>query len=224
LSDGGQLYTINFNVAPPTATLVSSLNTPRFPSGFQSLMDFNPVVDAIRLIGGDTLNYAVVKGANGILNTTAVQTSLTYAVGDVNAGKTPKVIGGAYNNNVAGATTTIFYAMDHDLDTLVTIADKTATGSSNTGGGRLQTIGRLVDSAGNQITVNALADIDIVTLNGVNFLVGASRDITFQISLNQINPNLPLGTTQNVVVQGFGFPTNPASRSSFIDIAASTLQ
>jgi hypothetical protein len=33
LSDGGQLYTINFNVAPPTATLVSSLNTPRFPQG-----------------------------------------------------------------------------------------------------------------------------------------------------------------------------------------------
>src|SRR5262245_25394132 len=50
LSDGGRLYTINFNVSPPTATLVSALNTPRFPSGFQSLMDFNPVVDAIRLM------------------------------------------------------------------------------------------------------------------------------------------------------------------------------
>ena len=223
LSDGGSLYTINFNVSPPTATLVSAL-TPRFPSGFQSLMDFNPVVDAIRLIGGDTLNYAVVKGANGILNTTAVQTSLTYAAGDVNAGKTPKVTGGAYNNNVAGATATLFYAMDYDLDTLVTIADKTATGSSNTGGGKLQTIGPLVDVAGNKITVNALNDIDIITLNGVNFLIGASRDITYQISLNQINPNLPLGTTQNVVVQGFGFPTSPAARSSFIDIAASTLQ
>jgi hypothetical protein len=223
LTDGGRLYTINFNVAPPTATLVSTL-TPRFPSGFQSLMDFNPVVDAIRLIGGDTLNYAVVKNASNILATTAVQTSLTYAAGDVNVGKTPKVIGGAYTNNVAGAANTLFYAMDHDLDTLVTIADKNATGSSNTGGGRLQTIGRLVDIAGNPITVNALADMDIVTINGVNFLVGVSRDITFQISLNQINPNLPLGTTQNVVVQGFGFPTNPASRSSFIDIAASTLQ
>jgi len=222
LSDGGSLYTINFNVSPPTATLVSAL-TPRFPSGFQSLMDFNPVVDAIRLIGGDTQNYAVVKGANGILNTTAVQTSLTYAAGDVNAGKTPKVTGGAYNNNVAGATTTLFYAMDYDQDTLVTIADKN-NGSSNTGGGRLQTIGPLVDSAGNKITVNALNDFDIITLNGVNFLIGASRDITYQISLNQINPNLPLGTTQNVVVQGFLFPTNPAARSSFIDIAASTLQ
>ncbi len=222
LTDGGRLYTINFNVAPPTATLVSTL-TPRFASGFQSLMDFNPVVDAIRLIGGDTANYAVVKNASNILATTAVQTSLTYAAGDVNAGKTPKVIGGAYTNNVAGATTTLFYAIDHDLDTLVTIADKN-NGSSNTGGGRLQTIGRLVDVAGNPITVNAVSDLDIVTINGVNFMVGVSRDITFQISLNQINPNLPLGTTQNVVVQGFGFPTNPIARSSFIDIAASTLQ
>jgi hypothetical protein len=114
--------------------------------------------------------------------------------------------------------------MDHDLDTLVTIADKTATGSSNTGGGKLQTIGRLVDVAGNPITINALADIDITTVGGVNFLIGVSRGITFQISLNSINPNLPLGTTQNVVVQGFGFPTSPAARSSFIDIAGSTLQ
>jgi hypothetical protein len=223
LTDGGKLYTINFNVSPPAATLVSSL-TPRFPSGFQSLFDFNPVVDAIRAIGSDTLNYAVVKDANGVLNTTAVQTALTYAAGDVNAGKTPKVSAGAYNNNVAGATTTLFYAIDYDQDTLVTIADKTATGSSNTGGGKLQTIGRLVDSAGNPITVNAVCDIDIVTLNGVNFLVGVSRDITFQIPFNQINQNLPLGTTQNVVVQGFVFPTSPTARSSFIDIAASTLQ
>jgi hypothetical protein len=81
-----------------------------------------------------------------------------------------------------------------------------------------------VDSAGNRITVNALADIDIFTMNGVNFLIGVSRDITFLISLNQINPNLPIGTTQNVVVQGFSFPTSPTARSSFIDIAASTLQ
>jgi hypothetical protein len=223
LTDGGRLYTINFNVSPPTATLVSTL-TPRFPSGFQSLLDFNPVVDAIRLIGSDTLNYAVVKDANGVLNTTAVQTAMTYAAGDVNAGKTPKVSGGAYNNNVAGATTTLFYAIDHDLDTLVTIADKTATGSSNTGGGKLQTIGPLVDSAGNRITVNSVTDMDIVTVGGVNFLVGASREITFSIAFNQINPNLPLGTTQNVVVQGFVFPTSPTARSSFIDIAASTLQ
>src|SRR6266508_5250162 len=222
-TDRGRLYTIGLTPATlGQATLVSTL-TPTFPSGYQSLMDFNPVIDAIRLIGSDALNYAVVKDANGILNTTAVQTSLTYNPNDVNKGKSPKVSAGAYTNNVAGATTTIFYAIDHDQDTLVTIADKN-NGSSNTGGGRLQTIGPLVDSAGNRITVNALADIDIVTLNGVNFLIGVSRDITFQISLNQINPNLPLGTTQNVAVQGFLFPTNPAARSSFIDIAASTLQ
>jgi Domain of unknown function (DUF4394) len=220
LTDGGRLYTINYNASPPSATLVSTL-TPRFPSGFQSLMDFNPQVDALRLIGSNTLNYAVVKDANGILNTTAVQTSLTYAPGDVNAGVTPSVSAGSYTQNVNGTTKTIFYGLDADQDTLVTIADKTATGSSNTGGGRLQTIGNLVDINGNRITVNSIADIDIVTLNGVDYLIGISRDITFDIQLNQINPNLPLGTTQNVVVRGYNFSFSPLARSSFIDIAAS---
>ncbi|MBO0801120.1 MAG: hypothetical protein J2P31_20065, partial [Blastocatellia bacterium] len=75
-----------------------------------------------------------------------------------------------------------------------------------------------------RITVNSLADIDVITLNGVDYMIGISRDITFQIPLNQVNQNIPLGTTQNVVVYGYGFPTSPTSRSSFIDIAASTLQ
>lgn len=219
LTDGGRLYTVNFNVSPPTATLVSTL-TPRFPSGFQSLMDFNPVVDAIRLIGSNTANFAVVKDANGILNTTAVQTSLTYAAGDVNAGVVPVVPAGSYTNNQAGATTTIFYGIDTQQDTLVTIAN-IVNGSSATGGGVLKTLGPLVDVNNNRITCNDLADIDIVTMNGTNFLIGVSRELTFQIDLGQIDPNQPLGTTKNVVVRGFGFPTSPTARSSFIDIAAS---
>jgi len=145
LTDRGRLFTVNFSVSPPVATLVSNLS-PRFPSGFQSLLDFNPQVDAIRLIGSNTANYAVVKDANGILNTTAVQTSLTYAAGDVNAGKTPVVPAGAYTNNVANAANTIFYAIDNDLDNLVTIADKVAaTGSSNTGRRWETTDGRSAD-------------------------------------------------------------------------------
>lgn len=223
LTDGGSLYTVNFYNSPPTATLVSTL-TPRFPSGFQSLFDFNPVQDAIRVTGSNTLNYAITKGANGILNTSVVQTPFAYVTGDVNAGVTPEVSAGTYTNNVPTATTTIFYGIDADLDTLVTIADKTATGSSNTGGGKLKTIGPLVDVNGNRITLNSLADIDVITLNGVDYMIGISRDITFQIPLNQINQNLPLGSTQNVTVYGYSFPSSPTARSSFIDIAASTLQ
>ena len=120
-TDRGRLYTIS--LLPGTlgqATLVSTL-TPQFPSGYQSLMDFNPVIDAIRDIGSDTSNYAVVKDANGILSTTAVQTSLTYNPNDVNKGVTPRVSAGSYNNNFIGATATIFYAIDRNLDSLVTI-------------------------------------------------------------------------------------------------------
>src|SRR5262249_30976630 len=49
-TDRGRIYTIS--LTPGTlgqATLVSTM-TPQFPSGYQSLFDFNPVIDAIRLI------------------------------------------------------------------------------------------------------------------------------------------------------------------------------
>jgi Domain of unknown function (DUF4394) len=226
LTDRGRLFTVNFNVSPPTATLVSNLS-PRFPSGFQSLMDFNPQVDAIRLIGsGDRLNYAVVKNAAGILATTAVQTPLTYAAGDVNAGKNPFVAAGAYTNNVANAANTIFYAIDYDQDTLVTIAN-IVNGSSATGGGVLKTLGPLTDINGNPININSAASIDVVTnpVTGANFLIGIDRsNIAFQLNLSQVDPNQPLGTTQNVAVQGFNIPSIPNHDGSFMEIAASIPQ
>jgi Domain of unknown function (DUF4394) len=218
LTDTGRLYTINVGVSPPVATLVSSLS-PRFPSGFQSLMDFNPVVDAIRAIGSNTRNYAVVKSAAGILNTTAVQTDMAYAAGDVNAGKVPAISAGAYTNNVNGAQTTIFYAFDYDQDTLVTVPVG-ANGSSATGGGQLQTIGSLRDIFGNLITVNPTCDMDIVTAGGINNVIAISRNIFFTLDLGQVNPNLPIGTTQNVFVRGFNTVFSPAA-DSIIDIAAS---
>lgn len=224
LTDRGRLFTVNYSVSPPTATLVSTLS-PRFPGGFQSLFDFNPQVDAIRVIGSNTANYAVVKDANGILNTVAVQTALTYAAGDVNAGVTPVVPAGAYTNNVAGAANTLFYAIDSDLDTFVTIADKVAaTGSSNTGGGKLQTIGPLTDASGNPINLNPVVDIDIFTdpATMTNTVVGIDRSgIAFTINLSQINPNLQLGQTQPVAVQAFNIATSPNHDGSFMDLAVS---
>src|SRR5262245_10678832 len=84
LTDTGTLYTIALGATNLGAVTKVSALTPRFDAGYQSLMDFNPVVVAIRLIGSDTSNYAVVKDANGVLNPTAVQTSLTYPAPDVN--------------------------------------------------------------------------------------------------------------------------------------------
>jgi len=222
VTDTGGLYTISLRAGSlGTATLVSTMS-PNFPSGYQSLMDFNPVVDAIRLIGTDALNYAVVKGTNGVLNTTAVQTSLTYNPNDINKGKSPKVGAGAYTNNVNGATVTIFYAIDHNLDSLVTIDPAAAGGSSATGTGVLRTIGPLVNSTGGRIKVSPTADIDVYSpSNGTNRLVGVSGRTFFTIDLAQVTGAAALGTQKNIVTQGI--PVNVDTGGRFTDVAAALL-
>ena len=203
LTDTGILYTVGLGTTNLGVLTKVSTQTPRFDAGYQSLMDFNPVVDAIREIGSDNSNYAVVKDAAGVLNTTAVQTSLTYPAPDVNAGRDPNISCGAYNNNVAGATVTIFYAVDYARDQFVTIPPAAPGGSSATGGGLLQTIGNLVTPTGQRINFSSTGDCDIFTnANGVNFLVGVTGRTLFSIDLTQINTNLVRGQTQNVVVRG----------------------
>lgn len=203
LTDRGGLYTIDLSSRYFGATTRVSQVNPRFTGGFSALVDFNPVLNALRITGSNEQNIAVVNGANGgNLNTTAVQTKFAYAQGDVNFGKDPEIVGGAYNNNFNGATATLFYLVDHDLDTLVTIAGKNATGSSNTGAGQLQTIGSFVDEYGNALNMSPTTDFDIYTdSNGTNFLVGQTTRLLFSIDMSQIDPNLQLGRTQKIVVK-----------------------
>jgi len=219
LTDTGTLYTIALGATNLGAVTKVSALTPRFDAGYQSLMDFNPVVDAIRLIGSDTSNYAVVKDANGVLNTTAVQTSLTYPAPDVNAGKAPHVACGSYTNNVAGATVTLFYGIDYGFDTFVFIPPATAGGSSATGGGQLQTIGNLVTPTGARINFAPTTDIDVTTVNGVNTIYGVSGRSLFSIDMAQIKPTLARGQMQNVVVRGISLAETPDNGGNLMDIA-----
>ena len=213
LTDKGNIYTIdisNNNVG--NTNFVSTMN-PRFTGGFSALVDFNPVLNALRVTGASDQNIAVLNGADGkSLSQTVAQTPFAYAQGDVNFGKDPEISGGAYTNNFAGATSTLFYVVDHNLDTLVTISTKSATGSSNTGGGQLQTIGKFVDQNGTPLNMSPTTDFDIYTdTNGINYLVGQTTRLIYSIDLSQINPNLQLGKTQNVVVQRGQFPPVPGS-------------
>jgi hypothetical protein len=147
---------------------------------------------------------------------------VAYAQGDVNTGVDPNISGGSYTNNFVGATSTIFYGLDFNLGTLITIAAPlTATGSSNTGGGQLQTIGPIVNASGNPINITPIADIDIYTDgNKVNTLIMVSNRKIYTIDLAQINPALPLGQTQKVVANGVAL-TNDIT-STLIDIAVAT--
>ena len=223
LTDTGKIYTFSSNGSTLVPTLVSSL-TLRFDGGFQSLADFNPVVDALRVIGSNDQNYAVVN-SGGNLNVTAQQTAITYAAGDPQAGKDPNLTAGAYNNNIAGAATTIFYGLDYATDSLVTIADIT-NGSSATGGGRLKTLGRLVDTQGRPINILPEAGIDVYTdaTLGNAALISSGQTVYF-LNLANVNLNLPIGSTQDVVVKQLAGPnTNPLvfqqTPGVFMDIAS----
>jgi Domain of unknown function (DUF4394) len=221
LSNNSRLYTIN--PANAVATLVSTV-APTGGVGVQSLVDFNPVVDAIRIIGGNNdQNFAVVKGANGILNTVAQQTSVTYAAGDTRQGANPRIVGGAYTNNFNGALTTLFYALDSDTDKVVTIANK-VNGSSATGGGLLQTVGTLFVN-GLPMDFNQTADLDMVTIRAAGNLtvgIGLNGNSLFTVFLIQVDPNLPLGREQPLGANGQTVNFSTGANTIPIDVTIST--
>jgi hypothetical protein len=226
LTDTGTIYTITLTPnGLGNATQVSNLS-PRFPSGIQSLMDFNPVVNALRLIGSDRLNYAAVN-SNGNLNVTAIQTALSYDPNDVNRGVAPHISAGSYDTNFAGVAATRFYAIDYDLDTLVTIQPATPGGSSATGGGVLQTLGPILTPTGQRINIDPTADIDIYSIPSIptvgfaNRLVGVSGQTFFKIDLFDVNPAVPAGSVTNIVTEGVFTLTDDSN--DIIDIAAAPI-
>jgi len=216
LTDTNTLYTINLTHPNLGAvTMVNNLTAP-FAGGYQSLMDFNPVLDAVRIIGSNCQNFAVVN-SGGNLNVTAPQSSLTYNTGDVNEKVAPSISAGSYTNNFAGAPNTIFYGIDYALDTFVTIQPSAPGGSSATGGGKLQTLGRLVTPGGVPVNVAPTADFDIHTAaDGTNHIIGVSGRTLFTIDLAQINQAQALGTTKNVVARGIAMQEEGGL---FIDVA-----
>ncbi len=88
--------------------------------------DFNPVVDRIRAVSvsGQNLRLHPVTGVvvDGVANAAGVQPdgALTYAASSANAGQTPNIVAAAYTNSAAGATATVLYNIDANLDVLVT--------------------------------------------------------------------------------------------------------
>ena len=95
-------------------------------------VDFNPTIDAARVVNGQNDN--VVFAPNAVPPTLTAFTDLGYAAGDAGEGENPNVVFNAYTNAVAGATMTTQYVIDSELDTLATLANNT---------GVLTTVGQL---------------------------------------------------------------------------------
>jgi hypothetical protein len=82
LTDRGNLYLVRSNQVTNdiiASALVAPMAT-RFTGGFMAVVDFNPVVNALRVTGSNDQNLAVVNGVNGEnLASTVAQTRLAYA-------------------------------------------------------------------------------------------------------------------------------------------------
>lgn len=159
-----QLYTID--TATGAATAVGGVfDVPLSGDSFD--MDFNPVVDRIRLVSNTDQNMrinpntgAVVDGDTG---TGGVQgdTVLAFDAGDSNAAADPVVGGVAYTNNFSGATTTTLLAIDSSLNSLLRQGSVDGTPTSPNAG-TLFTVGSIKIDAVKRV------GFDIESINGID--------------------------------------------------------
>ena len=85
-------------------------------AGVVVTVDFNPVADRLRVMGSDGTSHRINVDDGKV----TVDGSHKFKDGDANAGKTPKVIAGAYSNSFKGTTATALYNVDATTGVLVT--------------------------------------------------------------------------------------------------------
>lgn len=105
MGTSSRLYTINLGTGAATAVGTSPLTT--LLAGTDFGFDFNPTVDKIRVVSNTGQNLRLDPLTGGI---TAIDGILNPA--------SPMVSAAAYTNNMAGATTTTLFVIDHNTDKL----------------------------------------------------------------------------------------------------------
>jgi hypothetical protein len=92
VSQDGGIYTVDAKTG--AATMKSKLSE-TLKAGVTVTVDFNPVADRMRIITSEGVNLRV----NVDDGRATVDGALKYKEGDAQAGKTPKVVAGAYTNS-----------------------------------------------------------------------------------------------------------------------------
>src|SRR3979411_307125 len=98
---------VTIDIKSGQATMKSKMSETLRP-GVGATVDFNPVADRLRVMGSDGTSLRV----NVDDGKATVDGSHKYKDGDPNAGKTPKVVAGAYTNAWKGTKTTGLYNID----------------------------------------------------------------------------------------------------------------
>jgi len=115
VASDGAIVTID--VKSGQATVKSKLSE-MLKAGVTATVDFNPVADRLRVMGSDGTSLRV----NVDDGKATVDGSHKFKEGDPNAGKTPKVVAGAYSNSWKGTQATALYNIDAATGSLVTQA------------------------------------------------------------------------------------------------------
>ncbi len=151
LGSTSRLYRID--VATGAATVIGTAPFAPPLAGTSFGFDFNPTVDRIRVTSDARQNLRLNPDTGG---TAAVDGTLAYAVGDAGAAATPRIVGSAYTNSVAGATTTQLFDLDAGRDSLVL--------QNPPNNGTLVTVGAL------GIDIGDNAGFDISAVDGVAYV------------------------------------------------------
>ncbi|CAN5661390.1 hypothetical protein BH18ACT13_BH18ACT13_08640 [soil metagenome] len=150
LSSASRLYRID--VATGAATVIGAAPFTPALSGASFGFDFNPTVDRIRATSDTRQNLRLHPDTGA---TAFVDGTLTYAAGDAGASATPRIVGSAYTNSVAGATTTTLFDIDAGRDFLAV--------QNPPNNGTLVSVGALGVDAGDN------AGFDISAVDGVAY-------------------------------------------------------
>jgi hypothetical protein len=132
LSNQNRLYTIDPITA--AATLKAALS-PVAGDPFTGLsgtdfgIDFNPVVDRLRVVSNTGQNLRINPNS-GVVTTDA---ALAYAAGEAHFGEAPNIVDIAYVNNVDTANTTTLFGLDATLNITVRQGGPDGNPSPNTG-------------------------------------------------------------------------------------------
>ena len=236
LSRDASLYTINpvTAVATKVADLAADpadVTAPFYTalSGSKFGIDFNPVVDRLRVVSDADVNLRV-NPTNGLVN---ADTPLAYGPApDRNAGVNPNIRDIAYSNNFAGATATTLFAIDEATLDIVTVNppnNGTLISPVNPAphfGNPLAThTGFDIASNGVAYVVGVhpneviLATLDPVT--GAGDSHGAIGDGSIAIRDIAVAPTISFSAEKYAIAEGGGSATITVKREGFVNLPAS---
>jgi uncharacterized protein DUF4394 len=138
----GTIYTIDFKSGQ--AAMKSKMSEVLKP-GVTATVDFNPVADRLRVMGSDGTSLRINVDDGKV----TVDGSHKFKDGDANAGKTPKVVAGAYTNAWKGTKATGLYNIDAATGSLVVQAPPND--------GVLNTVGSLGMAVNGPVAFNIVA-------------------------------------------------------------------